>query len=155
MIENTTPLAEVVLRVGLVYVLLVAMIRLSGKREVGRLSPLDLLGMLLLAETVSPALTAQDRSLSASLVAAATLLAVAVAMGRLTKRSRRAERWIDGTPVVIARDGRTIEEAMDRERITRQELESAIRKNNLEHLADVRIATVEPDGSISVVPRDA
>jgi uncharacterized membrane protein YcaP (DUF421 family) len=153
MLQNETPLPEIVLRVAVLYLVLIAMIRLTGKREVGQLSPLDLLAMLILAETVSPALTGQDRSLTASLVAAGVLLLLSAGIGRLTASSRRAQRWIDGTPAVIAREGRLLEAAMRRERITPQELESAMRRNGLDQLSRVRLAVVEPDGSISIVPR--
>lgn len=153
MIETTTPLLEVIARVAVLYVALMLLLRFAGKREVGQLSPLDLLAMLLLAETVSPALTGQDRSVTASLTAAATLLALTAGVGWLTHRFPRAERWIDGAPAVIARDGRVLERAMRDERITPRELESALRKQGLETVGEVRLAVVEPDGSISVVPR--
>lgn len=149
----STPLLEIALRVAILYLSLIVMVRATGKRGVGQLSPLDLLAMLLLSETVSPALTAQDQSLTGSLTAAATLLLLTVAIGRLTARFAWAERWIDGCSVAIARDGRPCEEAMRTERITRQELDSAIRKSGLEDLSGVQLATVEPDGSISIVPR--
>ena len=152
MIENTTPLAQVALRVAILYLLLIVMVRITGKREVGQLAPLDLLAMLLLAETVSPGLTGQDTSVTASLAAAATLLLLTKAVGRLTRSSHRLERWIDGVPVVVARNGRPIEESLRREGITHQELESAVRKNNVEDLSQVRLAVVEPDGTISVGP---
>lgn len=151
MLDPSRPLLEIVLRVCVIYAALVVMVRLSGKREIGQLSPLDLLAMLVLSETVSPALTAQDTSLTAALVAAATLLAATVLLGRLTFHSRRVERWIDGTPVVLVKDGRIIETAARSERVTRQELESALRKHGVEELAKVRRAVVEPSGGISVL----
>ena len=66
MFTNTTPLAEIVVRVVAVYTALLVMVRIAGKREIGEFGPLDLLGMLLLSETVSPALTAEDSSLTAA-----------------------------------------------------------------------------------------
>jgi uncharacterized membrane protein YcaP (DUF421 family) len=151
--ENTTSLTEIALRVALLYLGLMLMLRVAGKREVGQLSPLDLLGMLLLSETVSPVLTAQDTSLTAGLVAAAVLLAVAVGIGRASFYSRRLERWVDGTPTVIVEDGKLIEEAARRERITQQELESALHRRGVERLAQVQRAFVEPNGEITVIER--
>src|SRR5678816_2560551 len=90
-----TPLLEIVARVALIYLGMIVLLRLAGKRELGQLTPLDLLGMLLLSETVSPALTDQDASLPAGFTAAATLLLLAVLIGRAGFRSRRIERWID------------------------------------------------------------
>jgi len=151
-LETSRPLLEIVIRVCAIYVALGVMVRLSGKRELGQLSPLDLLAMLLLSETVSPALTGQDPSLVAALTAAATLLAATVLTGRLAFHSRRAERWIDGAPVVLVENGRIVEAAARRERVTRQELETALRKHGIDELAAVRRAIVEPDGQISVIP---
>ena len=147
----TQPLLEIVVRVCVIYAALLVMVRVAGKREVGQLSALDLLAMLVLSETVSPALTAQDTSLTAALVAAGTLLAATALTSRLTFHSRRAERWIEGAPAVLVKDGRIVEKTARRERVTRQELETALRNHGVEDLAEVRRAVVEPSGEITVV----
>lgn len=151
MIEWHTPLLEIVARVTLVYVGLVLLVRLAGKREVGQLAPLDLLAMLLLSETVSPALTAQDPSPVAALTAAATLLGLTALTSRLTYRSRRLEGFVEGRPVVLVERGRLDEAVARRERISAQDVEVALRKNGVEALSSVHRATIEPDGSISVI----
>jgi uncharacterized membrane protein YcaP (DUF421 family) len=149
----STPIGEVVVRVAVVYLALLLMIRLAGKRELGELGPMDLLAMLLLSETVSPALTGGDASLTVSLTAAATLLGLTVAVGRITFHSRRMERWIDGPPVVLARDGKVFDAALRRERITDAGLREAMRKNGVDDLAEVALAVAEQDGKISIVRR--
>lgn len=151
MFEASRSLVEIVFRVCVLYGALVVMVRLAGKREVGQLAPLDLLAMLVLSETVSPALTGQDTSLPAALVAAATLLVATALLGRLAFRSRRAERWIEGAPVVLVEDGHIVEAAARSERVTRQELESALRRHGIDDLGVVRRAVVEPNGEISVL----
>jgi uncharacterized membrane protein YcaP (DUF421 family) len=148
----TSPL-EIVVRVAVLYLALMAMLRLAGKREIGQLSPLDLLGMLILSETVSPALTAGDTSLPGALLAAATLLALTGLAGRLSYRSRRLERWIEGTPTVLVVNGVLDEGAARRERITQQELEGALRRHGVGSLAEVRRAVVEANGEITVICR--
>ena len=150
--EPSTPLLAIVLRVVLVYVALVVMVRVAGKREIGQLGPLDLLAMLILSETVSPALTAQDDSLPAALTAAGTLLVLTAGMGRLAYRSRRMERLIDGRPVELVREGKLDAAAAEKERVTRQELETALRRGGVETVAEVRRAVVEPNGEITVIP---
>jgi uncharacterized membrane protein YcaP (DUF421 family) len=152
-LDNVTPLPEIVLRVVVLYAALVVMVRLAGKREIGQLTPLDLLAMLLLSETVSPALTGQDGSLPAALVAAATLIALTATIGRITYRSPRVEQWFDGKPVVLARGGDVDAAALERERISRSELEAALRKHGVTRVSDAERVTLEADGSISVVPR--
>jgi uncharacterized membrane protein YcaP (DUF421 family) len=150
--QPSTSLVEIVVRVVVLYAALVLMVRVAGKREIGQLAPLDLLAMLLLSETVSPALTAEDDSLPAALTAAATLLALTAALGRLAFHFRRIERWIDGRPVELVREGKLLEAAARSERVTRQELDSALRRGGLDTLAEVRRAVVEPNGEITVVP---
>jgi uncharacterized membrane protein YcaP (DUF421 family) len=151
--ENQIPLVEVVVRVSLIYAALLVFMRFAGKREVGQLGPLDFLAMLLLSETVSPALTAQDTSLPAALVAAVTLLVLTAVVGRLTYHSPTAERLIDGTPVRIIEHGRIVEEALRRERISPQELAIALRKEGVESPREVERAYVEPTGRITVLRR--
>jgi uncharacterized membrane protein YcaP (DUF421 family) len=145
----------VVLRVAIVYFALLVLVRLGGKREIGQLGPLELLAMLILSETVSPALTAEDTSLTASLTASATLLLLTGIVGRLKYRSRRIERWLDGGPVVLVRDGKLIAAGMRKERITQAELDEALRRNGLEKVDEVALAVAEQDGEINVVKRAA
>jgi uncharacterized membrane protein YcaP (DUF421 family) len=153
MLTNQTPLLEVVVRVVVVYLTLLVFMRFAGKREVGQLGPLDFLSMLLLSETVSPALTAQDVSLPASLTAAATLLVLTGFVGRLTYWSRTAESLIDGVPTKLIDHGAVESSACRRERISKQDLEIALRKEGVEHVTDVKYAYVEPTGRITVIPR--
>ena len=129
--------------------------RFAGKREVGQLGPLDFLSMLLLSETVSPALTAQDVSLPASATAAATLLALTALVGRLTYRYRFMERLIDGVPTCLVSDGVVSETACRKERISSQDLEIALRKEGVDDVAEIQTAYVEPTGRITVIRRRA
>lgn len=146
-------LIEVVGRVVLVYVLLLVMVRVAGKREIGALAPLDFLAMLLLSETVSPALTKEDTSLPVALTAAATLLALTVLVSWLTYRFRTLERLIDGAPRVVIDHGHVDETVCRQERISAQELASALRKEGVAGPEDVERATLEPNGCITVLPR--
>lgn len=152
---EATPLLEVVGRVVVIYLALLAMMRIAGKREIGSLAPMDFLAILLLSETVSPALTRQDTSLAASLTAAATLLGVTTLVSWLSYRFRAIEQLIDGPPRVVIRDGSIDDEVCRTERLTAQDLASALRKEGIASPADVACATVEPTGRITVIRRDA
>jgi uncharacterized membrane protein YcaP (DUF421 family) len=153
MFVNETPLLEIVARVVVIYLTLLVFVRFAGKREVGQLGPMELLSMLLLSETVSPALTAQDISLPASLTAAATLLLLTGIVGRLTYRSRTMERLIEGTPTNLITDGVVNDRARRAERISDQELQMALREEGMESPAEVKAAYVEPTGRITIIPR--
>jgi uncharacterized membrane protein YcaP (DUF421 family) len=148
-----TPLLEIVARVLLLYVGLFLLVRLSGKKELGQLGPMDLLAMLILSETVSPALTAQDTSVVGAWTAAATLLAAGVVIDRIAHRSRAAERWIEGRPLVIIDRGVVRRALKDRLRITDQELEAALRAEGVDSPEDVKRAVVETTGHITVVKK--
>lgn len=153
MFTPTANLLEIVVRVLLVYGGLYVLVRISGKREIGQLGPMDFLAMLLLSETVSPALTVQDTSVLAAWTAAATLLGATFAVEWLTHRSRWAERWIEGRPLVLIEDGVVRPVLQRRLRISDQELASALREQGVDTPTDVKVATIEPNGRITVVRR--
>jgi uncharacterized membrane protein YcaP (DUF421 family) len=149
----TTPVWEILFRVTIVYFGLLILVRIAGKREVGQLGPIDLLAMLILSETVSPVLTAEDQSLGAGLIAAGTLLALGAGVGRLSYAFPWIEGLIDGKPVVLIRHGRIDRDAQQRERISRAELNQALRRQGVSDPSEVEEAVVETNGEISVVKR--
>ena len=153
MFTPQTNLLEIVVRVVLVYVALTVLLRLGGKKELGDLTPMNLLAMLLLSETVSPAITRQDPSIVAGLVAAATLLGLTVIVDRLTFRFRAVERLLEGQAAVLIEDGKVVEEVRRRERITEEQLKTALRDGGVPGPEEVERAFVEPTGRISVVAR--
>jgi uncharacterized membrane protein YcaP (DUF421 family) len=151
MFEPEIRLFEVVARVLLVYGGLYVLVRLAGKKEIGELGPMDLLAMLLLSETVSPALTKQDTSVLAGWTAAATLLAATFMVDWLTHRSRSVERWIEGRPLVLIEHGVVRRKLLARLRISDQELAAALREQGVESVNGVKRATLETNGHISVL----
>lgn len=154
MFELTADWWELIVRVSLIYVFLAVLLRLSGKRELGQLGPLDLLTMLLISETVSPALTAGDDSVTAAMIASATLVVLTVALAAAMYASRFIERVVDGEPRLLVNDGQLLRKAARAERITKSELEAALRKQGLTSLDEVETAFVETDGEISFVKRE-
>lgn len=152
MFELTTPWWELIGRVTVIYVSLLFLLRLSGKRQLGQLTPMDLLTMLLVSETVSPALTAGDDSVTGGLIAAAALVALSVGIAAASYSSRRFERVVEGSPVILIRDGVIDRRVMAAERITDAELAIALRREGIEHSSEVRLAVVEPSGEISCLP---
>lgn len=144
---------EIIIRVLFVYAGVLILVRLSGKRQLAELAPMDLLTLLLVSETVSPALTGDDSSLTAGAIAAATLFALSFILALLTYRFRRFERLSEGTPRVLISDGVVNERVMAAERMTAQELGTALRMNGVARMEDIMLAMVEPSGAISFVKR--
>lgn len=149
------PWWEFVLRAAAVYLVLLVLIRLSGKRTMGQFTPFDMLLIVLLGNAVQNSLLGTDSSLGGGLLLAATLIAFNWGIAFLTSRSQRAERLVEGVPVVLARDGRLFRGVLRRELVSEDDFNEALRQNGQMTLEDVRIALLETNGSISVVPRDS
>jgi uncharacterized membrane protein YcaP (DUF421 family) len=144
---------EVIARAAFVYLLVILLLRLSGKRQVGQLTPFDLTLLLLISEAGSNALTAGDNSVFAAAVAIATLLALNAGIGKLASRSQRVEDAVEGRPRILVRDGRVDYATLRREAITPRELLVALRGNGCFTPHQAEYAVLEPSGRISVRKR--
>lgn len=142
------------MRTVAVYAFLVAGLRLFGKRELGQLNPLDFIVLLLLSNTVQNAIIGNDNSLLGGLIGAAVLFVVNEALVRFVFRHPRARRVIEGRPEELIQDGKILRAALRRNMITREELETAARKQGIEHLHDVDCARLEVSGTLSFVLRE-
>ena len=147
-------LLGIVLRTAIVYLVLLAGIRLAGKREIGQLTPFDLVVLLLISNSVQNAMTGPDTSVTGGVVAAITLLLVnaAVALGR--QRSLRFQRFVEGIPVVLVAHGEVQYRNMMREHLTLEELTAALREHEVGKLDQVELAMLEVDGTVSVLRKD-
>jgi uncharacterized membrane protein YcaP (DUF421 family) len=146
-------LVEVLVRIVLIYACLLVLVRITGKKELGQLSPMDFLTILLLSETVSPALTKQDTSVTVGILAASTLLGLTALVDYIVFRSRRVEDLLEGRPKTLIENGRVNSSVLKEERISELELGMAIRREGVDALADVAKAVLEPSGYVSVIKR--
>lgn len=150
-----TPLWEIVVRTVVVYMVVLVGLRVFGKRQLGQMSTGDLVMILLIANAVQNAMVGADTSLLGGIVAAVTLLIVNVLVVRLFARSSLGERIFEGEPTLLIKDGVYQERSIRREGLAVEEVDMAIREHGIEDAAGVRVAYLEPDGTISVVPIDA
>jgi uncharacterized membrane protein YcaP (DUF421 family) len=143
---------DLVIRSVLVYVLFLAALRLAGKRELGQFTIFDLALVLLAANALQPAITGPDASLPGALIIVLTLFVLnrLVAFARL--KSVRVRRLLDYSPTTIAKDGHWLEGAVDQEGLDVDDLSAALREHGLESIKQVRLAVLEHDGSVSIVP---
>lgn len=141
-------------RCVVVYVVVLVGIRLTGKREVGQLTPFDLVLLLLIANAVQNAMTGPDTSLIGGIVAAGTLLLCNAGVSWITWRYRRVRVFVSGTPTVLIQHGEIVAPNLARERITEDELTQALREHGVEQVRDTALAVLEVDGTISVLRRD-
>lgn len=153
MLDIGSPL-EVIVRTGVVYLFLVLILRLSGKREVGQMSILELIVILLISDAVQNSMVGGDTTLAGGLIAVLTLLGLDSGLSVLTGRSRRLRRAIEGEPRLLVRDGRLLTKALREEKVEADEVRVAVRAQGFARIEDVRLAVLETDGSISVIPID-
>jgi uncharacterized membrane protein YcaP (DUF421 family) len=147
-------LLQIVLRTGVIYLLVLMGVRLSGKREVGQMTPFDLTLLLLLSNSVQNAMTGPDTSLTGGAVAACTLLVLNYLLADLSGTNRRFRKLIEGQPTLLVHDGKTIESHMAREHVSMDELHRALREHGINGCDQVALAVLEVDGSISCLKYD-
>ena len=151
--ELSAPWWVFVLRATAIYALVMVLVRVSGKRAVGQFTPFDLVLLILIGNAVQNGINGGDNSLTGAAIMATTLIALNYGVAFVTARSRRAERLVEGEPVVLARDGKLFDHVLRRELVSQSDFREALRMNSVEDVAEVELALLETNGHISVVPR--
>ena len=153
MFDMTTPWSEIILRTFVVYLVVLILLRTAGKRELGQMTPFDLVVILVIANAVQNAMTGGDNSLSGGILAAATLTFVNIAVGRWGAQVPVFRRLVASEPRLLLQDGTPIKENLEKERVDIEELEMAARQHGIPSLDEVAAAVLEEDGSISIIPK--
>jgi uncharacterized membrane protein YcaP (DUF421 family) len=151
----TTPWWEIILRTAVIYVVVLLLLRVAGKRELGQMSPVDLVVILVIANAVQNAMTGGDNSLIGGVIAATTLVAVNTAFAKVAHRVPYLERLFESQPTQLVKAGKLIKPNLERENVELDELMMAAREHGIDDLAKVDSAYLERDGSISIIPKDA
>lgn len=152
--ELQVPAWELAVRATGIYLAVLLALRLFGKREVGQFTLIDLVLILLLANAVQPAMTGPDTSLTGGLVIIATLVIVNRAIAFARTRIPFVQRLVESTPTTLARDGAWVPGALDREELSEEDVTMALREHGLTDVSEVKLAVLEGDGMISIVPLD-
>jgi uncharacterized membrane protein YcaP (DUF421 family) len=147
-------LLQILLRTAAIYAVVLAGVRLSGKREVGQMTPFDLTLLLLISNAVQNAMTGPDTSLFGGVVAAGTLLVLNYFVAELSGANRRFRRFVQGQPSLLVHDGQVIASHMAKEHVSMDELQRALRERGINSYHDVALAVLEVDGSISCLKYD-
>ncbi len=149
----SAPWWHFVLRGAAMYLLVMLLMRLSGKRAVGQFTPFDLILLILIGNAVQNGINGGDNSLTGAAIMACTLVALNYAVAFVTSRSRAAEKLVEGVPVVLARNGTLFPAMLKRELVSTSDFDEALRMNGIDDVRDVQLALLETNGSISVVPK--
>jgi uncharacterized membrane protein YcaP (DUF421 family) len=150
----TIPIAEKVVRTIAVYLGILLLLRLAGKRDLAQLNTFDLVVLLLLSNVVQNAVIGNDNSLLGGLLGAATLIVVNSALVRLTRSSDRLDRLLEGTTTTLAEEGELDKRALDRLGLRKADVVLALHKQGATSIDDVKQAVLAPGGSILLTLRD-
>lgn len=150
MLQLGMPWWEFVLRAVAVYVIVLLLTRLTGKRSFGQSTPFDVLVIVLLGTAVQNSLIGEDTSLLGGLILAATLLGLNWLVGFIGARSRRFDAIVEGVPVVLARDGKVFWDQLRRCNVSVADFDVAMRTHDLRDHADIALAMLETSGEITV-----
>jgi uncharacterized membrane protein YcaP (DUF421 family) len=143
---------ETIWRVAVVYLFIVFGLRVLGKREFGQLSPLELVTLLIIPEIVSQALVQEDFSLTGALVGVSTLFVLVYLSSLLQHKSKAVEQVFSSSPSVLVQDGKFVEEQMNKERVSPDEIFEALFMAGFDRLEQVKWAILGSDGKIAIVP---
>ena len=154
MFHLPVPLAEKLLRPVVVYLCLVLLLRVFGKRELAQLNPFDLVVLLSLSNTVQNAIIGEDNSVTGGVIGAVSLLTINWIVVRILFRSPKLNRALEGTPAVLIRDGHVDRKALEREALTREELVEVVHRQGFEHIHDIQRCELEPNGTFYIEARD-
>ncbi len=148
--QMTIPWWELLTRVSVIYIALLFLLRMSGKRQVGQLTPFDFVLLLIISNAVQNAMVGPDNSLTGGLLAAALLVVWDQGLSALTTRSRKLERLLEGRAEVLVHRGHVYEDVLRRQQLSHEDLKAALRHAGCFDLTEVEFAVLETNGSISV-----
>jgi len=148
------PVLEKLARPVIVYLVLVMLLRIFGKRELAQLNPFDLVVLLSLSNTVQNAIIGEDNSVTGGVIGAFSLLGINWLVARTLFRSQKLSRVLEGRATVLVRDGKIDRRAMQRESLTEDDLLSVLHKQGFAHLYEVSSVELEPSGTFFVEARE-
>jgi len=144
---------DAVVRALVIYVILMVIFRLSGKRSLGQITTFDFVLLLIIGESVQQGLIGEDFSLTKALLLVVTLVITDIGMSLWKQRSPTIGKLMDGVPVIVVENGKPIEEHMNKARVDVDDVLSAARETQgLERLDQIKYAVLERNGNISIIP---
>lgn len=147
---------DAVLRAAVVYLFLLLVFRIAGRRMLSQTTTFDLVLLLIIAEATQQGLLGNDFSVTNAFLVIITLIGIEIALAALKRRSAGIEKWIDGVPSIIIEDGRPLKDRMEKARIDERDILSAARTGyGLERMDQIKYAVLERNGNISIIPKQS
>jgi uncharacterized membrane protein YcaP (DUF421 family) len=153
MLDLSLPWWEFILRGAIVFCTLLLLVRVSGRRTVGQFTPFDLLVVMLLSEAVSNSLTGGDESIVGGLLIAATLIGLNMTASFLTSHSKKMSDLLDGSPVLLGRNGKIFDKVLKKCRLSETEVNEALHEADCK-LDEMAFVFLEADGNITIQKKD-
>jgi uncharacterized membrane protein YcaP (DUF421 family) len=150
MFQMPLPILEKLARPVIVYLVLVVLLRIFGKRELAQLNPFDLVVLLSLSNTVQNAIIGNDNSLSGGLIGALALLALNYMVVRFLFRHRRLDEILEGDPTTLIEHGNVKTDGLAKELLTTAELMTVLHRQGFESVEDVERCILEPGGTFDI-----
>lgn len=144
---------DIVIRAAAAYVFIIFILRVMGRRELSSLGPSDLVLVVVLGDLVQNGVTQADQSVTGMLIAISTFALLTVAMSVLTFKSRRAQTFVEGQPLILVQDGMPIEKNLRAERIRVDDIADEARGQGIEKIDDIKWCLLETSGSMSFVKK--
>jgi uncharacterized membrane protein YcaP (DUF421 family) len=154
MFQLPLPILEKLARPVIVYLVLVGLLRIFGKRELAQLNPFDLVVLLSLSNTVQNAIIGDDNSVTGGVIGAFALLAINWLVARALFKAPRLTSALEGRSAVLVTNGQLDKRAMQRESLTEEELLSVIHKQGFANFRDVKQVVLEPNGNFFIEGRE-
>ena len=146
---------ETILRALAMYLFLLLIFRISGKRSLAQITTFDFVLLLVIGEASQQALIGKDYSIITAMLAIATLMAIDIALSLIKDRAPTVDRWLEDVPVIVVAHGQPLYERMKQERVDLDDVLSAARSlHGLECLEQIKYAVLERNGGISIIPAD-
>jgi uncharacterized membrane protein YcaP (DUF421 family) len=146
---------DIAIRAVVIFVFLLILTRVIGRRELSTLAPFDLILLIIVGDAVQQGLTQDDYSMTGAIIAVGTIAVLQVLVSYGSFRLPPLRNLLEGHPIVIVQDGKPIWKNMRRERLTLEELMEEARQQQVSSLDDVRWAVLEPSGNISFIPKQS
>ncbi|HEY0946452.1 MAG TPA: YetF domain-containing protein [Opitutaceae bacterium] len=147
---------ELLFRTLTIYLVVIVMLRLAGKKQLGQMGPTEFVAVLLLSNAVQNAMVGTDNSLLGGLLSAGVLVVASRLISWVTFKSARMRTWFEGTPCVLVQKGAIIQANLDRELLTEGDLIKMLRQQGIDSPAEAYLAVLDPEGNLTVArhPRE-
>jgi uncharacterized membrane protein YcaP (DUF421 family) len=148
------PTIEKIIRPIVVYLVLIVLFRIFGRRELAQLNPMDLAVLLMLASALENAIIGEDESLIGGIYGAVALLSMNWLVNAISYRHSRVEKLLEGEPKVLIKQGVVNHDVLRGEKISESDIREALHREGIERVEAVRLAHLEPSGQLTIIPEE-